>query len=306
MSGSSAGAVGEAGAAGLLLEAFTGYLGRERGVSVLTVDAYVADVARFLSARGGCELSQLRAADVSEAVLGEVGERSPASVRRFGCALRSFLRYCYVVGVVDRDLSAAALPVSGRRRSLPQGITPTQEKALLRACDRRRASGRRDYAVIVLMLRLGLRASEVATLRLDDLDWRAGHVTVRGKGARVDELPLPVDVGEAIAVYLRHGRPRVATAQGVFLRVRPPQVGLTRGGVTAIVAGVARRAGLGVVRAHRLRHTAATDMLRAGVPLVEIGQVLRHRSPASTAAYARVDVERLRAIARPWPTGAAS
>jgi integrase/recombinase XerD len=214
MSGSSAGAVGEAGAAGLLLEAFTGYLGRERGVSVLTVDAYVADVARFLSARGGCELSQLRAADVSEAVLGEVGERSPASVRRFGCALRSFLRYCYVVGVVDRDLSAAALPVSGRRRSLPQGITPTQEKALLRACDRRRASGRRDYAVIVLMLRLGLRASEVATLRLDDLDWRAGQVTVRGKGARVDELPLPVDVGEAIAVYLRHGRPRVATAQG--------------------------------------------------------------------------------------------
>ena len=135
---------------------------------------------------------------------------------------------------------------------------------MLRACDRRRAAGRRDYAVIVLMLRLGLRASEVATLRLDDLDWRAGQLTVHGKGSRVDQLPLPVDVGEAIAAYLCRGRPRSATVREVFLRVQPPQVGLTRGGVKAIVVGAARRAGLGVVRPHRLRHTAATDMLRAG------------------------------------------
>ena len=122
---------------------------------------------------------------------------------------RSFLRYCYLTGLVDRDLSAAALPVSGRRRSLlPQGVTPQQAKALLRACDRRRAAGRRDYAVIVLMLRLGLRASEVARLRLDDLDWRAGQLTVHGKGSCVDQLPLPVDVGEAIAGYLCRGPPR--------------------------------------------------------------------------------------------------
>jgi integrase/recombinase XerD len=228
-------------------------------------------------------------------------------VRRYGVALRSFLRYCYLTGLVERDLSGAALPVSGRRRSLlPQGITPTQAKALLRACDRRRASGRRDYAVIVLLLRLGLRAREVATLRLDDLDWRAGQLAVHGKGGRVDQLPLPVDVGEAIAAYLCRGRPRTAGVREVFLRVQPPHVGLTRSGVKAIVTGAARRAGLGVVRPHRLRHTAASDMLRAGVPLLEIGQVLRHRSPASTAAYARVDVERLRTIARPWPTGAAS
>jgi integrase len=197
--------------------------------------------------------------------------------------------------------------VSGRRRSLlPQGITPTEAWLLLRACDRRRASGRRDYAAIVLMLRLGLRAREVALLRLDDLDWRAGQLTVHGKGGRVDQLPLPVDVGEAIAAYLRRGRPRDAAVREVFLRVTPPQVALTRGGVTALVAGAARRAGLGVVRAHRLRHTAATDMLRAGAPLAEIGQVLRHRSPGSTASYARVDVERLRTIARPWPTGTES
>ncbi len=290
----------------VLLEAFIGYLRSERGVSELTVEAYVSEVRRFLAGLGGRELRALTAADVSSSVLGEVGHRSPATVRRYGCALRSFLRYCCLTGLVDHDLSAAALPVSGRRRSLlPQGITPSQAKALLGVCDRRRVSGRRDYAVIVLMLRLGLRATEVATLQLDDLDWQAGQLTVHGKGGRVDQLPLPVDVGEAIVAYLCRGRPLTATVREVFLRLRPPPVGIRRGGVTAIVASAARRAGLGVVRAHRLRHTAASDMLRAGAPLGEIGQVLRHRSLASTAVYARVDVERLRTIARPWPTGGA-
>jgi integrase len=155
------------------------------------------------------------------------------------------------------------------------------------------------------MLRLGLRAGEVAALRLDDLDWRAGLITVHGKGGRVDQLPLPVDVGEAIAGYLRRGRPRTASRE-VFVRVVAPPVGLTRSGVTNIVVDAARRARLGTLRAHRLRHTAACDMLRAGAPLAEIGQVLRHRSAGSTAAYARVDVERLRMIARPWPGGARS
>jgi integrase/recombinase XerD len=292
--------------ADVLLDGFVCYLRRERGVTVLTVDAYVSDVRRFLAHRGGNDLGELTAADVSKAVLSQVAGRSPASVRRYGCALRSFLRYCYLAGLLEHDLSAAALPVSGRRRSLlPQGITPTQAKALLGACDRRRAVGRRDYAVIVLMLRLGLRANEVATLRLEDLDWRAGQITVHGKGSRIDRLPLPVDVGEAIAGYLRRGRPRTA-AREVFVRVMPPPVGLTRSGPTSIVLGAAKRAGLGAVRAHRLRHTAASDMMRAGAPLTEIEQVLRHRSLGSTAAYARVDVERLRTIARPWPTGAAS
>ena len=291
----------------VLLDGFVGYLRSERGVTALTVEAYVSDVCRFLAYRGDSDVRGLTAAEVSNAVLGQVGERAPATVRRFGCGLRSFLRYCYLVGLVDQDLSAAALPVPGRRRSLlPQGITPRETQLLLGACDRRRAIGRRDFAVIVLMLRLGLRATEVATLRLEDLDWRAGQLTVHGKGGRVDELPLPVDVGEAIAAYLRRGRPREATVRQVFLRVAPPQVAMTRGGVTAIVAGAARRAGLGVVRPHRLRHTAASDMLRSGAPLAEIGQVLRHRSAGSTAIYARVDVERLRTIAQPWPGGAAS
>ena len=210
MSGWSATGIGPAEG---LLDAFVGYLCSERGVSALTVDAYVSDVRRFLAQRGDSDLSGSTAAEVSNAVLSQVPDRSPASVRRYGGALRSFLRYCYLVGLVDYDLGAA-LPVSGRRRSLlPEGITPREARSLLRACDRRRASGRRDYAVIVLMLRLGLRAREVATLRLDDLDWRAGRLTVYGKGGRVDQLPLPVDVGEAIASYLRRGRPRDATVR---------------------------------------------------------------------------------------------
>lgn len=291
----------------VLLGGFVGYLRGERGVAALTVDAYVSDVRLFLADRGGSDVRGLTAAEVSYAVLGQVGDRAPATVRRFGCGLRSFLRYCYVVGLVDQDLSGAALPVSVRRQSLlPQGITSRESRLLLGACDRRRAVGRRDFAVIVLMLRLGLRATEVADLRLEDLDWRTGVLKVEGKGGRVDELPLPVDVGEAIAAYLRRGRSREATVREVFLRVAAPQVAMTRGGVTAIVASAARRAGLGVVRAHRLRHTAASDMLRAGAPLVEIGHVLRHRSAGSTAIYARVDVERLRTIAQPWPAGAGS
>jgi integrase/recombinase XerD len=287
-----------------LLEDFVGYLVGERGVSARTVEAYEADVRRFLACLGAGGVRGLTAADVSNAVLGQVAEgRAPATVRRFGCAVRSFLRYCHVVGLVDGDLSSAVLPVSGRRRSLlPQGITARDAAALLGACDRRRVRGRRDYAVILLILRLGLRASEVATLRLDDLDWRSGQLTIHGKGGRVDELPMPVDVGVAIAAYLRGGR-REAMTREVFLRVTPPLVGLTRGGVTGIVAAAARRAGIGVVRAHRLRHTAATDMLRHGAALTEIGQVLRHRSLGSTAIYAGVDVERLRSIARPWPEG---
>ncbi|HYU86734.1 MAG TPA: tyrosine-type recombinase/integrase [Kribbellaceae bacterium] len=289
-----------------LLDGFVGYLREERGVSGRTVEAYVSDVRRFLARRGGRGVDELSAAEVCAAVLGELDGRSPASVRRYGCALRAFLRYCHVTGLIGSDLSAAVLPVSGRRRSLlPQGISAAQERGLLRACDRRRATGRRDYAVIVLMLRLGLRASEVAALTLDDMDWRAGLLTVHGKRACVDQLPLPVEVGEAIARYLRRGRPRTSVRE-VFVRVMPPRVGLTRHGVTNIVVGAARRAGLGTVRAHRLRHTAACDMLRAGASPAEIGQVLRHRSAGATATYARVDVERLRLVARPWPGGAGS
>ena len=172
--------------------------------------------------------------------------------------------------------------------------------ALLGSCDRHRAIGRRDYAILVLLARLGLRAVEVAALRLDDIDWRAGEIVVRGKGRTEERLPLPCDVGEAVAAYLRRGRPRRPERE-VFLRVNAPLRGLAPEGVSEVVRAASERAGLGSFGAHRLRHTAGTEMLRAGASLAEVAQVLRHRSVATTAIYAKVDHLVLRQLARPWP-----
>ncbi|MGI8679559.1 MAG: tyrosine-type recombinase/integrase [Jatrophihabitans sp.] len=290
----------------LLIAGYVDFLREERGLSSLSVDAYRSDVQRFLQHSKRDDVRGLTTAEVSRAVLRETFDHSPSSVRRFGVALRSFLQYCFVVGIVDTDLSPSALPVSGRRRSLlPKGLTPREVNLLLRACDRRRDTGRRDYAAMLLMMRLGLRASEVAGLTLEDIDWRAGVITVRGKGSRTDRLPLPVDVGEAITAYLRRGRPSTP-AREVFVRSMPPRIALTRAGVTGLVLAASRRAGIGDVRAHRLRHTAACQMLRSGVPPVQIGEVLRHRSASSTAIYARVDIDRLRLVAQSWPIGGTS
>jgi integrase/recombinase XerD len=191
--------------------------------------------------------------------------------------------------------------VTGRRRSsLPRGISKTDATALLGGCDRRRALGRRDYAVIIVLLRLGLRAGEVAALRLDDIDWRAGELVVRGKGGREDRLPLPADVGEAIACYLRRGRP-ASDRRELFLRARAPYEPIASGTVRSTVRRACRRAGIAEIGAHRLRHTTACEMVHAQVALQQIGQVLRHRSLQSTAIYARVDVDQLRLLAQPWP-----
>lgn len=156
-----------------------------------------------------------------------------------------------------------------------------------------------------MLVRLGMRRGEVAALRLDDIDWRAGELLVRGKGSRVERLPLPVDVGEALTDYLGRGRPGDAEDRAVFVRVKAPPRALTPAGVSQVVVGAAGRAGLGQIGAHRLRHTAATELLRAGAPLVEIGQLLRHRAELTTAIYAKVDRDRLRELARPWPGGTA-
>jgi integrase/recombinase XerD len=195
--------------------------------------------------------------------------------------------------------------VAGWRLSgLPKGLEPGQLRRLLAGCDRRTPTGRRDYAIVLLLARLGLRAGEVARLGLDDIDWRHGEIAILGKGNRAERLPLPADVGAAIAVYLRRGRPGTAEGRGVFARVHAPHRALTAGGVTMVVFDAAQRAGLGKVHAHRLRHTAATAMLHAGSPLAEVGQVLRHRSPLTTAIYAKVDRDALAVLARPWPVEA--
>jgi integrase/recombinase XerD len=288
----------------VLLKRFQTYLLKERGLVGSTAQAYVVRARRFLDecAPDG-QLSSLRTSAVTRAVQGEAARVSVGSAQFFVAALRSFLRFCFIEGLVSADLSQAAMAVTGRRRSsLPRGISPADAAALLSSCDRRRSDGRRDHAVLVMLLRLGLRASEVAGLTLDDIDWRAGEIVVRGKGHREDRLPVPVDVGEAVAGYLARGRPRT-TRRELFLRTLAPVGPLGRSGVSSIVRRACRRAGIPAVGAHRLRHSLACEMVAARVPLSEIGQVLRHRSIISTAIYARVDLDALREIALPWPGG---
>ena len=294
-------------AADVVLAKFHRYLLDERGLAATTAGAYVYRARRFVD---GCPLGAQLAAtttgDVTRAVLMESATLSIGATQFFVAALRSFLRFCSMEGLIAADLSAAALPVTGRRpSSLPRGISSRDANALLNSCDRGENVGRRDYAMIVMLLRLGLRATEVATLKLDDLDWRAAEVVVHGKGRRDGRLPLPVDVGEAIAAWLQHGRPKT-TSREVFLSVQAPIMALGRCGVGSIVRSACVRAGVPQVGPHRRRHTMATEMVNSGVPLAEISQVLRHRSLSSTAIYARVDLEGLRRIARPWPGGAES
>lgn len=289
----------------VLLERFERYLLVERGLATGTVRGYVDRTRQFLSDVGGTGgLGGLTAAEVTSAVLRESGAVSVSTAQNFVASLKSFLRFCFIEGLAEVDLSEAALAVTGRRRSsLPQGISAADAKALLASCDRRGALGRRDYAVIVTLLRLGLRRAEVAGLRLDDIDWRAGEVVVRGKGSREDRLPLPADVGEAIAGYLRRGRPPTDYRE-VFLQARAPYEPMAAGTVASTVRRACQRAGVAEVGSHRLRHTMACDMVAAGVPLTQVAQVLRHRSLQTTAVYACVDLERLRLLAAPWPGGA--
>jgi integrase/recombinase XerD len=223
------------------------------------------------------------------------------SAERLVNGMRSFLRFALVAGLTTAPLADAVLSVARRSGTgLPRGLMPAEVSALLASCDRHRANGRRDYAILVVLARLGLRAAEVAALQLDDIDWRSGEIVVRGKGSTEERLPLPPDVGDAIVAYLRRGRPQRPERE-VFLRASAPLRGLAPEGVSEVVRAASERAGLGSFGAHRLRHTAATEMLRAGASLPEVAQVLRHRTIATTAIYAKVDHLALRQLAMPWP-----
>jgi site-specific recombinase XerD len=291
-----------------LLGAFRRYLLLERGLVATTVYRYEVVARQFLAewaGDGDLNLEELAAADVTRFVLQECRRRQVGYAKYLVTALRSLLRYLHVEGRTAGQLASAVPAVAGwRGSSLPRGLEPGQVARLLAGCDHRTAAGRRDYAILMLLVRLGLRAHEVAALELEDVDWRAGEVAVRGKGRRQERLPLPVDVGEALVDYLRHGRP-FSWCSRLFVRVRAPLVEVTSEGVKNVVRSACERAGLPEVGAHRLRHTAATEMLHAGVPLPEVGQVLRHRSLSTTAIYAKVDRAELRSLARSWPGGAA-
>lgn len=288
-----------------LLGRFREHLLGERGLTPGTVRGYVDCVRPFVVTRLRGEvldLAGINAGDVTGFVLAACPGRAAGTAKLIVCALRSLLRWLHLTGQVPAAFAAAVPSVAGWRLSgLPKGLEPGQLRALLAAPDRRTATGRRDYAVMLLLSRLGLRAGEVARLGLDDIDWRSGQIEVRGKGNRTERLPLPADVGAAITGYLRRGRPRTAQGRSVFVRVHAPHRALSTGGITMIVFDNAARAGLGKIHAHRLRHTAATQMLRAGSPLAEVGQVLRHRSALTTTIYAKVDQDALGVLARPWP-----
>lgn len=286
-----------------LMDSFQHHLLSERGLSAGTVRGYVDRATRFVAGLAPVGLSDVTAAEVTTAVLRESAAVSVSAAQNFVASLRAFLRFCFIEGLVEVDLSQAALPVTGRRRSsLPWGITKNDAAALLGCCDRRTAIGRRDYALIITLLRLGLRRGEVAGIRLEDIDWRAGELVVVGKGARSDRLPLPADVGEAIAAYLTRARP-ASDRREVFLRARAPFEPIAAGTVASTVRRACRRAGIAEIGSHRLRHTVACEMVAAQVPLVQIAQVLRHHSLQSTAIYARVDLDQLRLLAQPWPEG---
>jgi len=281
------------------------YLLVERGLSVATVDCYVPRARRFLAqfdGPGGLRLAELTAADVSGFLAQACPLLGAASAQLLAAVVRSLLRYLYWAGLIAAPLEWAVPAVAALKgRSLPQALEPATVTALLGTCDQRRTVGRRDYAILLLLSRLGLRASEVARLKLDDVSWRAGELVVRGKGGRVDSLPLPVDVGEALARYLQRRPSGSDGCRALFLKVIAPVGPMSRYAVGAVVREACWRAGIPRMGCHRLRHTAATGMLRSGATLEEIGQVLRHRERRTTAIYARVDRDTLRAVAMPWP-----
>lgn len=284
-----------------VLISFEQYLRTERRLQEISVQAQVSRIRRFLNGytpAGG--VGALSAAEVTQALLDEGNGRQPVSVKKFGYVLRSFLRYCLLTGALDHDLTGATLVVRLPQPSLlPVGIDADQIHSLLEACDRHDPTGKRDYAILLLLARLGIRAGEVAGLRLEDVDWRAVKVLIRGKGAKDERLPVSTEVGEAIVDYL-HVRPNVEQ-RVVFCTVKAPWRRVSSPAVWAIVTRACQRAGLEPFGAHRLRRSLAESMINANIPLAAIGQVLRHDDPATTANYARVDVTRLRTIAQPWP-----
>lgn len=291
---------------GVVVDAYERYMRVERGTAARSVRNYVEVAKTFLSfaasATSGLDLETLSPALVVEFVMGESDRLKVSSAKSTTTRLRSLLRFLYVKGLTPVALAGAVPSVaSWRLASLPKALTQSQVAALLASCDRRRSIGRRDHAIMVVLVRMGLRAGEVARLQLDDIDWRAGDLVVRGKGSRLERLPLPPDVGEALVGWLRRGRPACAD-RSVFVRMRAPHRGLSPEGISAVVSHACRRAALSPVYAHRLRHTAATEMLRAGADLREVGQVLRQDSSEVTSIYAKVDRRALSAVVRPWPT----
>lgn len=288
----------------VFLEGYRGYLRVERGLVEGTARFYVHVAGLFVSERRGGEgidWAGLRAVDVTGFATRVCRGRGVSSARQVVSALRCLMRYVRLEGLTELALDDAVLAVAGWNPSPSRGISPAAVSALLGSCDRRCPIGRRDYAILMLLSRLGLRGGEVVSLSLEDIDWRAGEIVVTGKGGRRDRLPLPAEVGAALVDYLRHGRPKIGD-RAVFVRHFAPIRGLAgTGALRRVLARACQRAGIPYASPHRLRHTLASEMLAAGVSLGDIGQVLGHRGSVVTATYAKVDPQALRPLARCWP-----
>jgi site-specific recombinase XerD len=286
------------------LDSWVHYLRCERGLGLATVREYQRWVEAFVTQSAGSDGSirwdRVEVRTVNRYVTEQGRGYALASRRHLVTALRSLLTWAWVTAQLDRPMAAMVFRPPTRRADLPRFLNPGQVEAIEAAADTTTPLGLRDYAVVVMIARLGMRAGEVATLRLDDIDWHRGQLVVRGKGGRVLTLPLPVDVGQALVAYLQHGRPAGAVDRTVFVRTRPPLVGLSSKGISGVVARLAERAGLGTVHAHRLRHTTATQVLAHGGSLVEARELLGHTKTDTTMIYAKTDLGSLAALVVPW------
>lgn len=292
-----------------IVEEFTSYLERERGLARQTIVYYRRVGVLFLSTLRPAatleDLADISVADMSAFLVDQSDHMRDGALGNVVTGLRALLRFLHLRGHTPAPVASAVFsPPGWHRDSLPKALDRSQVATLLESVDSTISYGRRDYAVLLLLVRLGLRGGEVAGLTLDDVNWRSGEIFVSGKGRRRELLPLPVDVGQALAQYCQR-RPRHPECRSLFRQDRAPHAPLSRVAITALVYRASIRAGLPCFGPHRLRHTAATEMRRAGVTLAEIGQVLRHRDVQTTALYAREDTEALRSIAAPWPGGTA-
>ncbi len=288
---------------------FARYLSEERGLAVATRTNYLPFIRRFLSTQFGdnpARFGDLKADDVIRFIRHQAAHLSPKYAGLMGTALRSFFRYLRHQGDIITDLASCIPTIANWQYSaLPKFLQPDQVQLVLKQCDRRTAKGRRDYAIFLLLARLGLRACEIVSLTLDDIHWQAGEIRIVGKGNRSAMLPLPADVGRAIAVYLRKDRP-ICSTRRVFIRMRAPLRGFANSeAISTIVARALKKAGIDspYTGAHLFRHTLATQMLRQGAALSDIALILRHSSINTTAIYAKVDLTALEALAQPWSGG---
>lgn len=294
-----------------ILSRYKTYLHIERGLVTGTIRCYLPFVRKFLLEhfRGNPFLLEaVKASDISDFVLRHSHSMGIRTAQLMTTAFRSFFRFLFQKGELQVDLATSVPTVANwRLSSVPKFLTSKEVERVIKACNRRTATGRRDYALLLLLARLGLRAGEVVALQLEDIDWRTGEMLVRGKGLVHDRMPLPADVGEALASYLRRDRPPCHTRR-VFVCMTAPRRGFAGSGtLTTIVRRALDRANLhpDFKGTHLFRHSLATSMLRSGATMGEIGEVLRHRTPKTTEIYAKVDFDGLRSLAHPWPTGGA-